>query len=71
MKSSAEKHFRCTVCQRGFTRIDHLKRHQLRRMCLVLMHAAAFSVGFSLPGRWTNPITTRLRIEALLVCFLQ
>ncbi|BCR89694.1 uncharacterized protein ACHE_50892A [Aspergillus chevalieri] len=30
MKSSSEKHFRCTVCQRGFTRIDHLKRHQLR-----------------------------------------
>ncbi|KAJ5887741.1 hypothetical protein N7495_007782 [Penicillium taxi] len=26
----ANKHFRCTVCQRGFTRIDHLKRHQLR-----------------------------------------
>lgn len=28
----AEKHFRCTICQRGFTRIDHLKRHHLRRM---------------------------------------
>lgn len=28
----AEKHFRCTTCQRGFTRIDHLKRHHLRRM---------------------------------------
>ncbi|KAJ5166261.1 uncharacterized protein N7482_005042 [Penicillium canariense] len=26
----AEKHFRCTICQRGFTRIDHLKRHHLR-----------------------------------------
>ncbi|KAJ5110039.1 hypothetical protein N7532_002684 [Penicillium argentinense] len=26
----ADKHFRCTVCQRGFTRIDHLKRHHLR-----------------------------------------
>ncbi|KAJ5612253.1 hypothetical protein N7510_005447 [Penicillium lagena] len=26
----AEKHFRCTVCQRAFTRIDHLKRHHLR-----------------------------------------
>ncbi|KAJ5698973.1 hypothetical protein N7462_000978 [Penicillium macrosclerotiorum] len=25
-----DKHFRCTVCQRGFTRIDHLKRHHLR-----------------------------------------
>ncbi|KAL4782715.1 hypothetical protein BJX76DRAFT_281072 [Aspergillus varians] len=24
------KHFCCTVCQRGFTRIDHLKRHHLR-----------------------------------------
>ncbi|KAJ5092481.1 transcriptional regulator family: Fungal Specific TF [Penicillium alfredii] len=29
----ADKHFRCTICQRGFTRIDHLKRHHLRRMC--------------------------------------
>lgn len=27
----SDKHFRCTVCQRGFTRIDHLKRHHLRR----------------------------------------
>ncbi|KAJ5980542.1 hypothetical protein N7481_007840 [Penicillium waksmanii] len=26
----ADKHFRCTVCQRAFTRIDHLKRHHLR-----------------------------------------
>ncbi|KAJ6151208.1 hypothetical protein N7470_007802 [Penicillium chermesinum] len=26
----ADKHFRCTVCQRGFTRVDHLKRHHLR-----------------------------------------
>ncbi|KAJ5595437.1 uncharacterized protein N7459_001645 [Penicillium hispanicum] len=26
----AEKHFRCAVCQRGFSRIDHLKRHHLR-----------------------------------------
>ncbi|KAJ6122086.1 hypothetical protein N7512_004551, partial [Penicillium capsulatum] len=26
----ADKHFRCTICQRGFTRIDHLKRHHLR-----------------------------------------
>ncbi|KAL4960064.1 uncharacterized protein BDV14DRAFT_149716 [Aspergillus stella-maris] len=24
------KHFCCTICQRGFTRIDHLKRHHLR-----------------------------------------
>lgn len=31
MTSPSEKHYRCTVCQRGFTRIDHLKRHQLRR----------------------------------------
>ncbi|KNG87457.1 C2H2 finger domain protein (Zms1) [Aspergillus nomiae NRRL 13137] len=30
MKSSASKHFCCTICQRGFTRIDHLKRHHLR-----------------------------------------
>ncbi|OJJ38270.1 hypothetical protein ASPWEDRAFT_35893, partial [Aspergillus wentii DTO 134E9] len=28
--SSTDKHFRCTICQRGFTRIDHLKRHHLR-----------------------------------------
>ncbi|EKV09925.1 hypothetical protein PDIP_62570 [Penicillium digitatum Pd1] len=28
-----DKHFRCDVCQRAFTRIDHLKRHSLRRMC--------------------------------------
>ena len=27
----ASKHFCCTICQRGFTRIDHLKRHHLRR----------------------------------------
>ncbi|OQE41749.1 hypothetical protein PENCOP_c004G04807 [Penicillium coprophilum] len=26
----ADKHFRCNVCQRGFTRTDHLKRHHLR-----------------------------------------
>ncbi|GLA93318.1 hypothetical protein AtubIFM57143_010668 [Aspergillus tubingensis] len=26
----ASKHFCCTICQRGFTRIDHLKRHHLR-----------------------------------------
>ncbi|KAJ5787619.1 transcriptional regulator family: Fungal Specific TF [Penicillium paradoxum] len=25
-----DKHFRCNICQRGFTRIDHLKRHHLR-----------------------------------------
>ncbi|QQK44441.1 Fungal transcriptional regulatory protein, N-terminal [Penicillium digitatum] len=25
-----DKHFRCDVCQRAFTRIDHLKRHSLR-----------------------------------------
>ncbi|CAI7666410.1 unnamed protein product [Penicillium crustosum] len=25
-----DKQFRCDVCQRGFTRIDHLKRHHLR-----------------------------------------
>ncbi|KAL3473526.1 hypothetical protein BJX99DRAFT_233653 [Aspergillus californicus] len=24
------KHFTCNICQRGFTRIDHLKRHHLR-----------------------------------------
>ncbi|KAJ9311865.1 transcriptional regulator family: Fungal Specific TF and C2H2 zinc finger [Paecilomyces variotii] len=30
MKPAADKHFRCTICQRGFTRIDHLKRHHLR-----------------------------------------
>ena len=27
-----DKPFRCNVCQRAFTRIDHLKRHHLRRM---------------------------------------
>lgn len=32
-----DKHFRCTVCQRGFTRIDHLKRHHLRRMRPLLL----------------------------------
>lgn len=31
MKPASDKHFRCTICQRGFTRIDHLKRHHLRR----------------------------------------
>ena len=31
-----DKPFRCDVCQRAFTRIDHLKRHHLRRMCVVL-----------------------------------
>ncbi|KAK6821419.1 hypothetical protein RU639_007918 [Aspergillus parasiticus] len=30
MKSTGSKHFCCTICQRGFTRIDHLKRHHLR-----------------------------------------
>ncbi|PYI25800.1 C2H2 finger domain protein [Aspergillus indologenus CBS 114.80] len=30
MKSASSKHFCCTICQRGFTRIDHLKRHHLR-----------------------------------------
>ncbi|KAJ5335501.1 transcriptional regulator family: Fungal Specific TF [Penicillium brevicompactum] len=25
-----DKHFRCSICQRGFTRVDHLKRHHLR-----------------------------------------
>lgn len=34
MKPASEKHFRCTICQRGFTRIDHLKRHHLRRASL-------------------------------------
>ncbi|PGH13350.1 hypothetical protein AJ80_06344 [Polytolypa hystricis UAMH7299] len=29
-KQSAEKQFKCTTCDRNFTRIDHLKRHQLR-----------------------------------------
>lgn len=31
MKPASSKHFCCTICQRGFTRIDHLKRHHLRR----------------------------------------
>ncbi|OJD18456.1 hypothetical protein AJ78_01512 [Emergomyces pasteurianus Ep9510] len=30
MKPASEKQFRCTVCDRLFTRTDHLKRHQLR-----------------------------------------
>ncbi|PGH04186.1 hypothetical protein AJ79_07164 [Helicocarpus griseus UAMH5409] len=30
MKQASEKQFKCTVCDRWFTRIDHLKRHQLR-----------------------------------------
>ncbi|OAT02115.1 C2H2 finger domain-containing protein [Blastomyces dermatitidis ER-3] len=30
MKQASEKQFKCTVCDRLFTRIDHLKRHQLR-----------------------------------------
>ncbi|KAL5363875.1 fungal-specific transcription factor domain-containing protein [Aspergillus floccosus] len=30
MKPTSSKHFCCTICQRGFTRIDHLKRHHLR-----------------------------------------
>ncbi|KAH8705616.1 putative C2H2 finger domain protein [Talaromyces proteolyticus] len=30
MKQASDKHFRCNICQRGFTRIDHLKRHHLR-----------------------------------------
>ncbi|EAW08803.1 FTFMHR domain-containing protein, partial [Aspergillus clavatus NRRL 1] len=30
MRPDTDKHFRCTICQRGFTRIDHLKRHHLR-----------------------------------------
>ncbi|RAL16151.1 uncharacterized protein BO97DRAFT_384209 [Aspergillus homomorphus CBS 101889] len=30
MTSASSKHFCCTICQRGFTRIDHLKRHELR-----------------------------------------
>ncbi|KAJ5372948.1 transcriptional regulator family: Fungal Specific TF [Penicillium concentricum] len=25
-----DKHFHCNICQRGFTRTDHLKRHHLR-----------------------------------------
>ncbi|EED15421.1 C2H2 finger domain protein (Zms1), putative [Talaromyces stipitatus ATCC 10500] len=29
-KQTADKNFRCNICQRGFTRIDHLKRHHLR-----------------------------------------
>ncbi|KAJ5628513.1 hypothetical protein N7490_010741 [Penicillium lividum] len=29
---SAERHFRCNICQQSFTRSDHLKRHHLRRM---------------------------------------
>ncbi|KAK2733683.1 hypothetical protein FQN55_003192 [Onygenales sp. PD_40] len=32
MKQAAEKQFKCTICDRWFTRIDHLKRHQLRRL---------------------------------------
>jgi uncharacterized Zn-finger protein len=27
-----DKHIRCEICQQGFTRSDHLKRHYLRRM---------------------------------------
>jgi hypothetical protein len=37
MKQVSDKHFRCTVCQRGFTRIDHLKRHHLRRTCIPMV----------------------------------
>ncbi|GAM37648.1 hypothetical protein TCE0_024r07737 [Talaromyces pinophilus] len=29
-KQTLDKNFRCNICQRGFTRIDHLKRHHLR-----------------------------------------
>lgn len=34
----ASKHFCCTICQRGFTRIDHLKRHHLRRTLPPILH---------------------------------
>ncbi|KKK27158.1 hypothetical protein ARAM_003613 [Aspergillus rambellii] len=58
------KHFCCTICQRGFTRIDHLKRHHLRRTLLPQFPP----LGFALIQQ--NP-PLRLRCEALFVHFLQ
>lgn len=58
----AEKHFRCTVCQRGFTRIDHLKRHHLRRMLPRLLQVPPSNSLLSL---------ARFRPEALLLHLLQ
>jgi hypothetical protein len=58
----AEKHFRCTVCQRGFTRIDHLKRHHLRRMLPRLLQVPPSNSLLNL---------ARFRPEALLLRLLQ
>ncbi|ODH44949.1 hypothetical protein ACO22_00572 [Paracoccidioides brasiliensis] len=41
MKLASEKQFRCTVCDRLFTRVDHLKRHQLRPItCAIIIKIA-------------------------------
>ncbi|PYI03433.1 C2H2 finger domain protein [Aspergillus sclerotiicarbonarius CBS 121057] len=42
---SASKHFCCTICQRGFTRIDHLKRHHLRLITSATITRTAPSAG--------------------------
>ncbi|QSS63121.1 C2H2 finger domain-containing protein [Histoplasma capsulatum] len=48
MRQTPEKQFKCAVCDRLFTRIDHLKRHQLRPITCVIIIMIVLSVGIVL-----------------------
>ncbi|KLJ10657.1 hypothetical protein EMPG_13964 [Blastomyces silverae] len=51
MKQASEKQFKCTVCDRLFTRIDHLKRHQLRPIICATIIMIVPSAGIDLSRR--------------------
>ncbi|PGH07476.1 hypothetical protein GX51_01777 [Blastomyces parvus] len=51
LKQAPEKQFKCTVCDRLFTRIDHLKRHQLRPIICATIITIAPSAGIDLYRR--------------------
>lgn len=65
-KQTLDKNFRCNICQRGFTRIDHLKRHHLRREYLFLCFFVS-SCQVALEDDLTN---RRFWREALFMHFL-
>ncbi|KAJ5657540.1 uncharacterized protein N7484_001189 [Penicillium longicatenatum] len=63
----AEKHFRCTICQRGFTRIDHLKRHHLRRMDCFL-YPEQFAYAYACADSGQKPYACVFCNEAFARC---
>jgi len=67
MNTHAERQprFRCDVCQQGFTRTDHLKRHQLRRAC------SRLCIILSRVPEHIGSLFCRYWCQTLHLCFLQ